>query len=94
MSGADCRHQGKYCSLDKRPLLDYLFWTGNEDTSLGVDGPSETEAELNDYWEYAKAIFCLWSFQPMIGANWLDNTLDQYPNEWCRLHMIIIELWG
>ncbi len=39
---------GEYCSLDKRPLLDSIFWTGDSAESLGLEGPFETEAGLNN----------------------------------------------
>lgn len=36
---------GGYCSLGKRPLLDYLFWTS--DSREKTSGPFATQAELN-----------------------------------------------
>jgi len=37
-----------YCSLGGKPLRDHIFYTGFEGESLGLEGPFETEIELND----------------------------------------------
>lgn len=37
---------GGYCSLGRRPLLDYLVW--NDDQPERIDGPFDTEEQLND----------------------------------------------
>jgi hypothetical protein len=37
-----------YCSLDCKPLRDHLFYTGNSEESLELEGPFKTEMELND----------------------------------------------
>jgi aminoglycoside phosphotransferase (APT) family kinase protein len=42
------RSPDAYCSLDCKPLRDHLFYTGNSEESLGLEGPFKTEIELND----------------------------------------------
>lgn len=42
------RSPDAYCSLDCKPLRDHLFYTGNSEESLGLEGPFKTEMELND----------------------------------------------
>jgi aminoglycoside phosphotransferase (APT) family kinase protein len=37
-----------YCSLDCKPLRDHLFYTGNSEESLELEGPFKTEMEFND----------------------------------------------
>jgi aminoglycoside phosphotransferase (APT) family kinase protein len=37
-----------YCSLDGKPLRDHLFYTGNSEKSLELEGPFKTEMEFND----------------------------------------------
>ena len=42
------RSPNGYCSLGGKPLRDHLFYTGYDDLSLGLEGPFQTETELND----------------------------------------------
>lgn len=37
---------GGYCSLDRRPLQDAVFWSG-DDTHPSLNGPFDTQEELN-----------------------------------------------
>ncbi|KAF7959681.1 hypothetical protein EAE96_001295 [Botrytis aclada] len=47
---------GYYGIIGKRGVLDYIFWTGN-DVSDGLDGPFDTEHDLNQAM-CRKAIYC------------------------------------
>ncbi|PVH74005.1 kinase-like protein [Cadophora sp. DSE1049] len=38
---------GGYCSLGNRPLQDSIFWTGDDKNTSSINGPFETEDELN-----------------------------------------------
>lgn len=37
-----------YCSLDCKPLRDHIFYTGTPEESLKIEGPFNTEMDLND----------------------------------------------
>lgn len=39
---------GYFGSIGKRPVLDNLFWTGSGTNSLCLDGPFDTEQDLNN----------------------------------------------
>ncbi|KAK0102234.1 hypothetical protein ONS95_005857 [Cadophora gregata] len=38
---------GGYCSLGRQPLQDGIFWTGNDRKMSPINGPFETEDEVN-----------------------------------------------
>lgn len=39
--------QGRYGSIGNRGLMDCVFWTGNSMNTLSIEGPFDTENELN-----------------------------------------------
>jgi hypothetical protein len=39
--------EGRYCSLGNRGLMDWVFWTGDSTNTLFIEGPFDTEDELN-----------------------------------------------
>lgn len=44
----ELRSPDAYCSLDRKPLRDEIFYTGSEEESLKLEGPFKTEVEFND----------------------------------------------
>ena len=39
---------GGYCSIGHRPLQDAIFWSGNEKEKSSMNGPFDTEEEVNE----------------------------------------------